>query len=143
MIFVAKLNAAVPRSEDLHTPRNLGGEIELSGAEHPPIEVQKAPAARQKWLDAMVLEEIDLCAYGTPARTVGISALAIRLSWITPPPKNGITFWQCSVRPTNVIRVDEAAVSGFDLVHATISSAAEGMAVPELPPSNQKANSVP
>jgi hypothetical protein len=32
-----------------------------------------------------------------------------------------------------MIRIDEAAVPDLDLVHATISSAAEGMAVPELP----------
>ena len=60
-------------------PRNLGGEIELSGAEHPPVEVQKAPAARQKWLDSVMVKEIDLCTYGTPASSVSIRALAIRL----------------------------------------------------------------
>jgi hypothetical protein len=30
------------------------------------------------------------------------------------------------------IRIDETAVSGFNLVQATINSATEGMAVPEL-----------
>lgn len=79
MIFVARLNAAVPRSKYLHAPRNLGGEIELSGAEHTPVEVQKSPAARQKWLDPVMVKEIDLCADGTAASSVSIPPLAIRL----------------------------------------------------------------
>jgi hypothetical protein len=68
-----------PNSVQLRGPRNLGGEIELSGAEHPPVEVQKAPAARQKWLDSVMVKEIDLSPMGTPASSVSIRALAIRL----------------------------------------------------------------
>ena len=130
MIFVTKLNAPVSRSEHLHAPRNLGSEIELSGAEHPLVEVQKAPAAREKWLDSAMVKEIDLCTDGTAASSMSIRALAIRLR-ITHYRK-----WDHFgniAQGQQVIRVDESAITGFDLVHATIGRASEGVAVSELP----------
>jgi hypothetical protein len=79
MILVAKVDAAVPRGEDLNARCELGSKVELSGAEHLPVEIKEASAARKKWLDPVAVKEIDLCAYRTPAGTVGIHALAIRL----------------------------------------------------------------
>ena len=79
MIFVAKVDAAVPGSEHLHAGSDLGRKVKLSGAEHLPVEIEKTSAACKKWLDPMVVKEIDLCPYGTPAGTMGIHALAIRL----------------------------------------------------------------
>ena len=79
VILVAKVDAVVPGGEHLHARPKLGGKVELSGAEHPPVEIQKAAAACEKWLDPAVVKKIDLGAYWTSARTVGIHALAIRL----------------------------------------------------------------
>jgi hypothetical protein len=79
MIFVAKVDAVVPGREYLDARPNLGGKVELSGAEHPPIETEEAPAACKKGLNSAVVKEIDLCTYWTPTATVGIHALAINL----------------------------------------------------------------
>jgi hypothetical protein len=56
----------------------LGGEVELSCAEHLAVKVEKAFAAGEKRLEPVGVKEFDLCADGTPASTVGIYALAIR-----------------------------------------------------------------
>ena len=79
MILVAKVDTAVPGSEQLHAGSDLGREVELSGAEHLPVEIEKTSAACEKWLDPMVVKEIDLCTDGTPAGSMGIHALAVRL----------------------------------------------------------------
>jgi hypothetical protein len=79
MIFVAEVDAVVPGSEHLHARPKLGGEVELSGAEHPSIEIEEAPTACEKWLDPATVKKVDLGAQWTPAGTVGIYALAARL----------------------------------------------------------------
>lgn len=69
-----------------------------------------------------MVKEIDLCTYGTPASSVSIRGLAIRLR-ITHYRKwdhfGNIAWGQ------QVIRVDEPAITGFDLVHATICRASD------------------
>jgi hypothetical protein len=79
MIFVPKVDAAVPGSEHLHAGSDLGRKVKLSGAEHLPVKIEKTSATRKKWLDPMVVKEIDLCTDGTPAGTMGIQTLAVRL----------------------------------------------------------------
>ena len=79
MIFVTKVDAAVPGSEHLHAGCDLGRKVKLSGAKHLAVEIEKTSATCKKWLDPMVVKEIDLCTYGTAAGTMGIDALAIRL----------------------------------------------------------------
>jgi hypothetical protein len=78
VILIAKVDAVVPGGEHLHARPKLGGEVELSGAEHLAVEVEEASAAGEKRLDPVGAKEIDLCADGTPASTVGLYALAIR-----------------------------------------------------------------
>ena len=79
MIHVAKVDAVVPGGEHLHARPKLGGEVELSGAEHLPVEIEEATAAGEEWLDAAGVKKIDLCADGAPASGVRIHALAVRL----------------------------------------------------------------
>jgi hypothetical protein len=78
MVLVTKVDAVMPGGEHLHACPELGGEIELSGAEHWPIEIEKASTACEKRLDPVGIEEVDLCADGTSPSTVSISALSIR-----------------------------------------------------------------
>src|ERR1700722_10620787 len=130
VILIAKVDAVVPRGEHLHARPKLGGEVELSGAEHLAVEVEEAAAAGEKRLQPVGVKEIDLCADGTPASTVGINAPALRPRL---PHHRHWDYFGNIAQCNQTIREDQTAVSGLDLVHATINSAAEGMAIPELP----------
>jgi hypothetical protein len=79
MIFVAKVDAVVPGGEYLHARPKLGGKVELSCVEHPPIESEEASATYKKGLNSAVLKEIELYTYWTSSATVGIQALAVGL----------------------------------------------------------------
>jgi len=130
MIFVAKVDAVVPGGEYLDTCPELGGEVELSGVEHPTIEREEASAAYEKGLNSAIMEEIDLCPDWTPAATVGIHSLSIGL------PLAYQRQWDHLgniVKCEQMTRKNEATISCLDLVHATVRSAAERMAVSELP----------
>lgn len=48
MILVAKVDAVVPGGEHWHACPKLGGEVELSGAEHLPVEIEEPSAAGEK-----------------------------------------------------------------------------------------------
>lgn len=74
MILVAKVDAVVPGGEHLHARPELGGEIELSGVEHPTIKSEEASAARKKWLNSPMGKEINLRADWASTTAVGIYA---------------------------------------------------------------------
>src|SRR6266850_5689044 len=120
VVLVPDVQRGAPaRAEQLKPAAKLRGEVELlSGAEHPPVEIEESAATGDKWLDMAVMEEIHLRAYRTPTRTMGIYEPAIWSVRVTNHgPRNHLRNVAHRDEPT---RKKHACIATLDLVQAPV-----------------------
>jgi len=79
VILVPEVNAVVVGGKQFQSDSNLCSKIELSSVEQLPIEIQEAATGREKRLDPVVSQPVDLYACWTTPNTIGVYTLTIRL----------------------------------------------------------------